>query len=93
MIHLNNALCELTSRIQLLLLQFGHAIVDKDWCGRVTNPDYSRLYYVLGGSATIRSEEDTLILSPGKWYLLPAGYSFDFSCEHELEQIYFHLKL
>ncbi len=93
MIQYNTALCELIGRIQLLLLQFGHAIVDKDWCGKVTNPDYSRLYYVIGGSASIQSDDGILILSPGKWYLLPAGFSFKFSCEHELEQIYFHVKL
>ncbi len=93
MIHINSALCEITNRIRLLMLKFGYAVVDRTWCGKVVQPDFSRLYYVKNGSATITYEQEKLTLSPGHWYLLPAGFSFTYNCADHLEHIYFHIKL
>jgi AraC-like DNA-binding protein len=47
----------------------------------------------MAGTARILPQEgEPFILTAGNWYLLPADYSFDFSCDDRMEHIYFHLK-
>ena len=90
----NTALCERTNHIRLVLLHMGHALVGTDWCGSVTNPDVSRLYYIMSGEAAVTAKDGTRTrLEAGKWVLLPAGFSFDFSCDGQMEHVYCHLKL
>lgn len=90
----NYEICKLSNRVRTNLIAYGYAVVGTDWFGTVLSPVYSRLYYVSSGKATIVSKEnETLMLMPGKWYLLPAGFSFDYDCEKEMEHYYFHIKL
>lgn len=89
----NSPLCENTNHVHLMLLHFGHALVGRDWRGSNPSPGLSRLYYVMDGTARILPQEgEPFILTAGNWYLLPADYSFDFSCDDRMEHIYFHLK-
>ena len=90
----NISLCERTNHIRLILLYAGHALVGREWRGKIINPDVSRLYYIISGDAAITALDGTQTpLTAGKWVLLPAGFSFDFSCEEQMEHIYCHLKL
>lgn len=94
MIQINSALCKAINSIRLRLIYYGRAVVDEQWRGPVPNPYYSRLFYIVSGSATITFQDNqTLTLQPGHWYLLPAGCSFDYACDKHLDHIYFHLKL
>lgn len=90
----NTTLCASTNHIRLMLLHIGHALVGREWCGTIINPDVSRLYYITKGNAAVTaSDGKKTLLEQGNWILLPSGFSFDFSCEGEMEQIYCHLKL
>ena len=90
----NSQLCENTNHVHLTLLHFGHAVVGTEWAGNSTDINMSRLYYIADGEACIFPEEgDPVTLTAGHWYLIPAGCSFQFSCEKYMEQFYFHLKL
>lgn len=90
----NIPLCEETNHIRLLLLHFGHAKVGTDWHGQNAGLNASRLYYIVDGEASVTPKDgDPIMLTAGNWYLLPAGTSFDFSCDDHMEQFYFHLKL
>lgn len=90
----NISLCEKTNHIRLVLLYIGHAIVGREWQGTIINPDVSRLYYISKGNAVILGKDGSRTeLTEGKWVLLPAGFSFDFSCGAHMEHIYCHLKL
>lgn len=92
--HINTILCQTANRIQLKLLMFGHAVIEPDWNGNIYNPVYSRLYYICNGEAYVISKDGKkTLLSPGKWYLLPAGFSFEYGCDKQMEHVYFHLKL
>ena len=90
---LNIPLCKQTNRIRLNLIYFGNSIIDNEWKGRIVSPDCSRLYCVTRGTSYITMNGIRTQLVPGKWYLLPAGCSFDFECIDEMEQFSFHLKL
>ena len=91
-IMMNSELCKSVNRISLNLLTFGFATVDPGWSGKVMSPGFSRLYHISKGSFSITGE-NKLLLESGKWYLIPAGYSFDFESSETMEHFFFHLKL
>ncbi len=91
--NINVALCKNTNRIRLDLLYFGHSVIDSEWTGRIVLPSFSRLYCVTRGTAYITMNGVRTELLHGKWYLLPAGSTFDYECVDEMEQLSFHLKL
>lgn len=90
---INQDLCQKANCVNLRLHHFGYATIDPDWNGHIQNPVLSRLYYIISGKAHITSGNINLDLLPGNWYLLPAGFSFDFGCPHKMEHIYFHISL
>ena len=85
--------CKQINRIRLSLLTAGYAVVDESWYGTVTNPLYTRLYYVKSGTARITTADECIRMEAGHWYLLPAGCSFDYACDTEMQQLFFHVKL
>ena len=96
MIHVvNRNICKFINRIRLQVSVYGYAVVaPPSWKGSITSLAASHLYYMMRGSASITgSNSATLMMRPGYWYFIPSGYSFDFECLEEMEQIYFHLKL
>lgn len=88
----NRTLCKNINNFHLTMFLFGHETVNCSWNGKIQNPSHSRLYYVVSGSALIVTDNGSYKLLPGRWYLLPAGCSFDYSCEKEFEHLYFHIK-
>ena len=90
--NVNIPLCKQVNQIQLNLVYFDNSITGTEWKGRIVSPDCSRLYYVTRGTSYITMNGVRTQLIPGKWYLLPAGCSFDFECIEEMEQLYFHFK-
>ena len=92
----NLILAENMNRTRMQILTCGHAIVDHDnkWKGLVLTPSFSRLYYILDGEFFLIEKDGTeRTLRAGNYYLLPAGYSFDFGCREYMEHLYFHVKL
>lgn len=90
----NTSFCDNVNRIRLNLLLFGYAAVGNEWNGKIMNPIYSRLYYVINGNARIvTSDGKVLNMEKGRWYLLPVGSTFEYSCDNNLEHLFFHLKL
>lgn len=94
MIHINSTICQALNPIHLLLFYYGRADVDSSWHGKVYNPIASRLFYVVSGQAEIKlMDNQILLLEEGKWYLFPAGYSFEYACRGHFDHIYFQVKL
>lgn len=89
----NSELCEKANRVKLNIYNFGYATVNSEWNGLVQTPSFSRLYYVVGGKAYIEYNGVKMSLLPGNWYLIPAGLSFSFGCDNEMEHLYFHITL
>ena len=92
----NHILCENMNKVQLNVLTSGYAIFgqERNWKGIVTNPAFSRLYYILNGEFYIIGKDGTeFTLRAGNCYLLPAGYSFRYGCKDTLEHTYLHIKL
>lgn len=90
----NPELCKLGNRLHLEILAFGYAKVDPAWSGDVSSPLYSRLYYITEGEFSIQpANAERITLNKGKWYLIPAGRSFQYDCSCAMEHFYFHIKL
>lgn len=91
---LNQFLCQNINQVHLRLIYYGRAQVDTRWQGKVHSPCYSRLFYIFSGRCciTVNDTED-VFLEEGNWYLLPAGLSFDFSCDGNMDHLYFHFSL
>ena len=88
----NSKICKMANRLNLELLIFGQAQVDKYWFGTVVSPVYSRLYYIIDGAFTIQTADgQNIVLEAGNWYLIPSGFSFDFMCSDSMEHFYFHI--
>ncbi len=94
MIHINSTICQNLNPVHLLMFYYGRADVDSQWKGKVYNPIASRLFYIVSGTADIKlMDNQVLTMEAGKWYLFPAGCSFEYSCEDHLDHIYFQVKL
>lgn len=89
----NAALCEMANSVKLNFYSFGCATVKSNWRGYVKNPQFSRLYYIESGKACVEHNGEKMQLLPKNWYLLPAGFSFDYSCDYEMKHIFFHITL
>lgn len=92
----NHLLSDYINKIRLCVLTSGYAVVDHhpDWTGTIVNPAFSRLYYITQGDFFITGRDGAKKeLIAGNCYLLPAGYSFNYGCDHYMEQVYFHIKL
>ena len=90
----NTSVCKLVNRLNLELLTIGQARVDTKWYGSVVSPVYSRLYYITDGSFSVCAPDGCRKnLQAGYWYLIPSGYSFDYTCSDFMEHFYFHIKL
>lgn len=89
----NPALCQNINNTQLQMIYYGRGFVNENWNGEVVSPIHSRLYYIVSGEGRKRNGEEEVVLKPGKWYLFPAGWSFTYSCDHQMDHIYIHLKL
>ncbi len=83
-----------TSKSQLIILGGGYTKVHKGSSGRINNPSYSRLYYVVDGSLTVTPVKGTQVsLTKGNCYLLPANYSYRYDTKEFMECICFYVKL
>jgi len=92
--HLTNAkLCKIANNLHLNIICFGYANFGSEWHGKILNPDFSRLYYIMNGSSCITIDGCKTTLTKGNWYLVPAGHTFEFACPEYAEHIYYHLKL
>ncbi len=93
MIKQNKKLCEAEEEYFFKIVQAGDALCDKNWRAKAISPPYTRLYYTVEGEGEIESEEGKTVLTAGKLYLIPAGYTFSYRCENSMRQLYFHVIL
>lgn len=94
MIELNPALCDEANRMQLSLHHFGHAKLGAWWQGQGETIQFSQLYYIVKGSASVLCNDETLLtMTAGNWYLLPTGTKVKYWCDNFMEEFYFHFKL
>lgn len=70
----------------------GYAVLDSNWHRENECSPFSRLYYVRSGSGYLRHGDETVEMSGGHVYIIPAEYEFSYGCT-ELEKIFFHISV
>ena len=75
------------------IVSSGDALCGNEWHAREISPPYTRLYYMLEGEGEIKSAEGVTLIKEGNLYIIPAGYSFSYSCANKMRQLYFHINL
>ena len=78
---------------RLELLNCGSAVLDSLWKGKVICSPVSRLYFVKTGSFFLIINGERIELFGGNWYLVPSGSSYEYGCDGETSQLFFHLNL
>ena len=83
----------LINNLNVHSLIHGHSTLKRDWLHKNICSPFHRLYFILGGSGTIKNKNRTVSLLPGHVYLIPANSEWSYSCENEMEQFFLHIKI
>ncbi len=89
----NGSLCSSSESFTFSVLAEGNAFCDTEWRSTEISPPYTRLYYMIDGQCQLNTSEGAFCLTAGNLYLLPSGHSFSHSCDHEMQQLFFHVNL
>lgn len=75
------------------VFSYGRGVTPDVWGFLDHRPTFSRVYYILGGTAYYRDSESEFRLLPGMLYILPADrvYSIWEEKEDKLDHLYLHL--
>ncbi len=83
----------LTNYINLNITHMCHAAVNSDWHCDDRCDNTNRLYFILDGQAFLCHNGETIALTPGRAYLIPANITYSFYCEEYMEHIFIHFFL
>lgn len=76
---------------EILTLSVGYAVHDRDWNWTNIRSPFSRIYLVTKGTATVKTNNANIILTPGHLYMIPAFTTHQDICTGEFEHYYLHL--
>ena len=83
----------LSNEPKFKLFGCGSARVDSSWQGKAACSAVSRLYYVKSGSFYLVINGERINFNKGNWYLVPSGSSYEYGCDGQTEQLFFHFNL
>ena len=73
------------------LLNAGYATVGREWNYSKVYSPFTRLYYVTEGRGYIQLVDRTIILEPGKFYIIPAFTVHTNRCDNTMSHYYLHV--
>lgn len=79
-------------RLEIEIEYGGRAVLDSRWHAESECSPFSRLYYVKNGSGQLKCGRDTVNMTGGYVYLIPAECEFSYGCT-ELEKMFFHISV
>jgi len=82
-----------TSMLKIVFSTRGHRALDKNWKGRYSGESFARLYYIVAGEGEIRHHGEKIILTPGRFYLIPTRANMSHSCEKSCEIVWIHFNI
>lgn len=92
-IRYNKLIDECMNNLALDVILSGYVQADSRWKGYNVRSPFSRLYLVESGSGWLQTQDQRILLEPGKVYLIPPGLRVNFGCDGQLSKLYFHLNL
>lgn len=88
-----DAMRDMLNSVDMKLGYLGYATVDSKWKTDGLATPFHRLYFIESGTGTLSAGGESLILEPGKVYLLPAQLPCSYGCPEKLTQLFFHFNL
>lgn len=89
----HSAIMNMVNSIEMNMGYVGYAVVDAKWKTERLATPFNRLYLIESGTGVLSTEQEEVILEPGKAYLLPAGLPCSYHCNGSLSQLFFHFEL
>lgn len=83
----------LTNTLKLDFLSGTYAYLDNQWFCDEMRFQFTRLYYIYKGSALLFCNGETITMTPGNMYLLPANLPVSYRCPAYMEQLFLHVTL
>lgn len=80
-------------KYRITITDSGFAKVKSEWNDKNVCSPFSRIYYVLSGSAVIEAGGKETYLTEGNFYLIPIGMRFSRRCGEYFEHLYFHVSI
>ena len=77
--------------LNLIVLNVGYAVHEKDWNWKNVSSPFSRLYFVTKGYAQVKLDDGTHNLTPGHMYLVPSFVLHSNICQSHFEHFYIHI--
>lgn len=88
-----DAMRDLLNGVNMKVGYMGYATVDDKWKTDGLATPFHRLYFIESGMGSLTAGGETLMLEPGRVYLLPARLPCSYRCEGRLSQLFFHFNL
>ena len=74
--------------LNLLMLNVGLAQHNGDWNWKDVSSPFTRIYYVSAGEALLHLSDQTVILRPGRLYIIPAYTLHSYECNGPFTHYY-----
>lgn len=89
----NPLLSKAMNSYNMNILDCCHCVLDDSWRSKNACAGFTRIYYVIDGSAFLHLKDETIEMRPNHIYILPTGLNFGYECEKSLEKVFIHVKL
>lgn len=83
----------LANTLKLEFLSGSHTYVDTHWVCREKGFPFTRLYYIYDGSGILSCNGETITMTAGNMYLLPANLPISYHCPERMEILFLHITL
>lgn len=84
---------QLVNTVKLEFLSGCYTKVGTRWICEERSFPFTRLYYIYGGSAVLSCKGETVTMTPGNMYLLPANLPIAYHCPEAMEQLFLYITL
>lgn len=88
----NTAFTKEINRLNMNISEAVYSVLNRNWNYHLCS-SFTRVYMVTKGEGWLRTAEQTVRLTPGNIYLVPAGLAFDTECPVSMEKLYFHINI
>lgn len=90
---MNNLYLQNLMELDMDILEVDDIVIGTWWGEDHISSPYTRIYMMTEGTAFLQCGEETVTMTPGHIYVIPAGYTFSFRCENDFSKIYFHVSI
>lgn len=79
-------------RLNMNISEVAYSVLDSRWRFHLCS-SFTRVYMVTKGVGLLYADGQTVRMTPGNIYLVPAGLAFDTECPVSMEKLYFHINI